>query len=104
MTVPHSKERIALLAVASTHSAKFNATMSQHVTGDDMFCAAEVAVWDNQIKVLEEKKAGTLKRAKIEEAGKEIFALNKPVATLRGPELTKLIEWHPGVVGVHTTV
>ena len=92
MTVPHSKERIALLAVASTHGAKFNATMSQHITGDDMFCAAEVAVWDNQIKVLEEKKAGTLKRAKIELSGKEICVLNKPVATLRDPELANLIE------------
>ena len=67
-----------------------------NMSGDDMFCAAEVAVWDDQIKVYEEKKVGTLKRAKIEEAGKEIFALHKPVATLRDPELVKLIEYHTG--------
>ena len=53
--MPHSKEQFALLATASTHGAKFNATMGQHVTGDDMFCAAEVAVWDDRIKILEEQ-------------------------------------------------
>ena len=63
-----------------------------NMSGDDMFCAAEVAVWDDQINVLEEKKAGSLKQAKIEEAGKEIFALHKPVATIQDPELVKLIK------------
>ena len=97
LTVPHSKERIALLAAASTHGAKFNATMGDHVTGDDMFRAAEVAVWDRRINVLEVKKAAGLKRRKVEEAGKAIFALNKPVATMKDSELAKLIEWHEGI-------
>ena len=55
-TVPHTKERIELLAKASRHGSHFLTTGGTRVMVDDFFCAAEVPVWDTKIKVMEVRK------------------------------------------------
>ena len=50
VTVRHSRERIELLAKASTHGAKFCATHGEHLTLDDMFKACEVRVMESEVK------------------------------------------------------
>jgi len=42
VTVPHSKERILLLAKAKTHGEKFAVTNGDHLTSDDFFKSVEV--------------------------------------------------------------
>ena len=56
VTVPRTKERIELLEKSSSHGKKFFATGDTHVTTDNFFYAAEVPVWDANIKVVEVRK------------------------------------------------
>ena len=44
ITVPHTKERIEIIAKAGSHGKKFFATGGTHVTSDEFFCAADVPV------------------------------------------------------------
>ena len=70
IAVSHMKERIELLAKASSHGQKCFATGVTHITADDFFCAAEVHIWDANIKVVEVKKTDCVQLEKVSEEGK----------------------------------
>ena len=82
ITVPHTKERIELLAKASSHGQKFFATGSTHVTADDLFCAAKVTIWDAKIKVTEVRKTECACLEKLSKEGKAVLELGKPIYAL----------------------
>ena len=70
VTVPHSKERIHLLADATSHGAKFTATGSDDFTGDDVFKSMEVKVWRQRIKRIEVAKKERMARlAEVKKGG-----------------------------------
>ena len=96
ITEPHSKERIELMAKASSHGQKFLSTGGQHVTSDDFFKAAAVAEWDAKIKALEVRKTACARHNIIVEEGREILVLAKPIGTLTKTELAKLLLWYTG--------
>ena len=96
ITVPHTKERMELLAKASSYGQKFFATGGTHVTEDYFFCDEEVPVWDAKIKVMEVRKIECARLEKVVEEGKAVLELGKPISALLKSELTKLLEWYTG--------
>ena len=82
ITVTHTKERIELLAKASSHGHIFFATGGTYVTTDDLFCDAEVLVWDANIKVMEVRKTECDWLEKVAEEGKAVLELGKPISAL----------------------
>jgi len=95
VTVRHSRERIELLAKASTHGAKFCATHGEHLTSDDMFKACEVPVREAEIKLLVQDKEQRLQWQKNEEEAKQVLVFGyKALANYLSPELAKLLAWY----------
>ncbi len=56
LTVSHSQDHPKTLAKAVAHGALFAATGKKHFTSDDMFCAVELPVRKEQIKILKKDK------------------------------------------------
>ena len=56
LTVPNSRARQERIAEAASHGARFLATGRDHVTSDDAFKAAEIAVQKQTNKTLDEEK------------------------------------------------
>ena len=94
--MPHTRERIELLAKASRHGQKFFATGGTHVTADNFFCAAEASAWDAKTKVMEVRKTECAWLEKVAKEGKAVLELGKPISALLKSELTKLLEWYTG--------
>ena len=91
VTVRHSKERIELLAKASSHGEKFFATGGEHVTSDDAFKAAEIVYRTKRVKDLEKEKKERIADEETEKAALNILELEKPVAKLVGTQLKVLL-------------
>ena len=94
VTVRHSRERIQLLAKASTHGAKFCATHGEHLTSDDMFKACEVPVMEAEVKRMVQMKELRLLWQKNEEEAKQRLVIGKALANYLAPELGTLLTWY----------
>ena len=94
VTVRHSRERIELLAKASTHGAKFCATHGEHLTSDDMFKACEVPVMEAEVKRMVQMKELRLLWQKNEEEAKQLLVVGKALANYLAPELGTLLTWY----------
>ena len=80
--VPHTKENIEVLTEASSHGQIFFATGGTHVTADDLFCAAEVPVWYEKIKVTEVGKKECAQLEKVAKEGKAVLEFGEPISAL----------------------
>ena len=80
ITVPHTKERMELLAKASSYGQKFFATGGTHVTVDDFFCASEFPIWEANIKVMDIRSTEFAQLEKVSEDGKALLELGKPIS------------------------
>ena len=96
ISMPHTKERMDILANASSHGKRFFETGGTHVTADDFFCAAEVPVWDANIKVMGVRKTECAWLEKVSKEGKAVLELGKPISALLKSELTKMLECYTG--------
>jgi hypothetical protein len=94
VTVPHSDERLAALAEASTHGAIFACTHGMHTTSDDAFIAAELPKRKTEIKQLEDAKKLRLDRKVRNEKAKLVLEMGKSVAQLRVADLDILLKWY----------
>jgi len=101
ITVPNTAARVALLAKAKTHGAKFTVTGGGHITSADMFKSMEVHVREKEIAELEKLKKDRLKLLKIEQEGRAAWD-SAPLATCpvtnptpwKVPLLNSILLWY----------
>ena len=100
LTRPHTKERVELLAKATTHGTKWMATGGSHLMTEDYFKSVELPKRENEIKAMEMDK---LKRIKGDQLRRDAEAIlvarrdalaNKQYNVLNAAELETLLKWH----------
>mmetsp|Transcript_448 Transcript_448/g.897 ORF Transcript_448/g.897 Transcript_448/m.897 type:complete len:213 (+) Transcript_448:207-845(+) len=91
LTVPHSRERIALIAESKSHGSLFLATGGAHITGDDFFKAAASNKRKEEISKMEVEKKKRLLFEKWSVEGLAVLDQKKAVNDLIGSELEKLL-------------
>ena len=94
LTVPNSRARQERIAEAASHGARFLATGGDHVTSDDAFKAAEIAVQKRKIKTLDEEKETAEAFAETLTLGLEVMNSGKEIDALKVPELDKILDMH----------
>ena len=94
LTLPNSKERIQLLAKAKSHGQKFFVTRGSHYTSEDILKSAEVEAREMKVKELELDKKNRIAKEAAEQDALRVLESEKPIESLKGQELVKLLLWH----------
>jgi hypothetical protein len=100
LTRPHTKERVELLAKATTHGTKWMATGGSHLMTEDFFKSVEVPRRKNEIKTMEMNKLERIKGDRLRRDAEAILVArrddlaNKQYNALNATELETLLKWH----------
>ena len=100
LTRPHTKERVELLAKATTHGTKWMATGGSHLMTEDFFKSVELPKRENEIKAMEMDKLERIKGDQLRRNAEVILVarrdalVNKQYNVLNAAELETLLKWH----------
>jgi hypothetical protein len=100
LTRPHTKERVELLAKATTHGTKWMVTGGSHLMTEDFFKSVEVPRRENEIKAMETNKSERIKGEQLRQDAEAILVArsdaltNKQYNVMNTTELETLLKWH----------
>jgi hypothetical protein len=101
LTRLHTKERVDLLAKATTHGTKWMATGGSHLMTEDFFKSVKVPRRENKIKAMEMNKLSErikgdqLRRdAEVILVARRDALANKQYSVLNAVKLETLLKWH----------
>jgi hypothetical protein len=100
LTRPHTKERVELLAKATTHGTKWMATGGSHLMTENFFKYVEVPRRENEIKAMEMNKSERIKGEQLRQDTEAILVARSDALTnmqynvMNTTELETLLKWH----------